>query len=113
MTSYFFVDPAINLDMIEQNKALKKLSEAEICELLRHSITKLQAIDDWTPTHLQDALNELLAETAQKPMTLFGLIRLSVSFAPFSPALPDTLNVLGKATTLARLNAVIAAYARD
>ena len=113
MTSYFFVDPAVNLDMIEQNKALKKLSEAEICELLRHSIAKLQAIDDWTPTHLQDALNELLAETAQKPMTLFGLIRLSVSFAPFSPALPDTLNVLGKATTLARLNAVIAAYARD
>lgn len=113
MTSYFFVDPAVNLDMIEQNKALKKLSEAEICELLRHSIAKLQAIDDWTPAHLQDALNELLAETAQKPMTLFGLIRLSVSFAPFSPALPDTLHVLGKATTLARLNAVIAAYARD
>jgi hypothetical protein len=62
---------------------------------------------------LQNALNELLEESGRKPAELFGLIRLSVSFAPFSPALHDTLSVLGKNTTLARLNAVITTYGRD
>ena len=113
MTNYFFEDPKVDMDMITTNKALKKLSEQEICDLLRKSIAKLSAVEDWTPEKLQQTLNELLKESAQKPMVLFGLIRLSVSFAPFSPALHDTLAVLGRNVTLARLNAVITAFARD
>ena len=113
MTSYFFADPTVDLDMITSNKALKKLSETELCNLLHQSVARLQTIDDWSATTLQDTLNELLAESGQKPMVLFGLIRLGVSFAAFSPALHDTLAVLGKNTTLARLNAVIAAFGRD
>jgi glutamyl-tRNA synthetase len=113
MTTYFFEDPKVDMDMITSNKALKKLSEHEVCDLLRKSIAKLSAIEDWTAENLQTALNELLEETGQKPMTLFGLIRLSISFAPFSPALHDTLSVIGKNTSLARMNAVITAFARD
>ena len=113
MTTYFFEDPKVDMDMITSNKALKKLSEHEVCELLRKSVAKLSDVKDWTAENLQAALNELLEETGQKPMTLFGLIRLSVSFAPFSPALHDTLHVLGKNTSLARLNAVVTAFARD
>jgi glutamyl-tRNA synthetase len=113
MTTYFFEDPKVDMDMITSNKALKKLSEHEICDILRKSVAKLSNIEDWTAENLQNALNELLAETEQKPMVLFGLIRLSISFAPFSPALHDTLSVLGKNTTLARLNAVVTAFARD
>jgi hypothetical protein len=44
---------------------------------------------------------------------LFSLIRLAISFAPFSPALPDTMKVLGGNVVLARLNAVITALAND
>jgi glutamyl-tRNA synthetase len=62
---------------------------------------------------LQAKLNELLEKTGQKPAVFFGLLRLSVSFAPFSPALHDTLSVLGREKTLARLRAVISAYGRD
>ena len=113
MTGYFFEDPKVDMDMLTTNKALKKLSEAELCDLLRKSVTKLQGVEEWTAANLQTALNELLAETEQKPMVLFGLIRLSVSFAPFSPALHDTLAVIGKPASLARLNAVITAFGRD
>ena len=113
MTGYFFEDPKVDMDMLTTNKALKKLSEAELCDLLRKSVTKLQGVEEWTAANLQTALNELLAETEQKPMVLFGLIRLSVSFAPFSPALHDTLAVIGKPATLARLNAVITTFGRD
>jgi glutamyl-tRNA synthetase len=113
MTGYFFADPAVDLSMIESNKALKKLAESEIQDILRQAIAKLQSVDDWSAENLQNALNELLESTGRKPAELFGLIRLSVSFAPFSPALHDTLSVLGRDRSLARLNAVATAYSRD
>ena len=113
MTGYFFADPAVDLSMIESNKALKKLAESEIQDILRQAIAKLQGVEDWSAENLQNALNELLESTGRKPAELFGLIRLSVSFAPFSPALHDTLSVLGRDRSLARLNAVTTAYARD
>ena len=92
-----------------KNKFLKKLSEAEIEQLLKTTVERLNEIDDWNEDTLQEALNELLAETGRKPAELFSLIRIALSYAPFSPALNLTMNVLGKETTLARLNATAAA----
>lgn len=106
MTGYFFEDPKIDLSMITKNKFVKKLSEAEIEDLLKKAISKLTAVEDWNAENLQNALNELLAETEKKPAELFSLIRIAISFAPFSPALNLTMEVLGRETTLARLNKV-------
>ena len=106
MTVYFFEDPEIDMDMLKNNKFLKKLSEAELEDLLKKAISKLSELGDWNEDTLQDALNDLLAETGKKPAELFSLIRISVSFTPFSPALNLTLNVLGKDASLARLNEV-------
>ena len=113
MTTYFFEDPAIDFSMIETNKALKKLSEKEIVDILNLAATELADLKEWSAEMLQAKLNELLEKTGQKPAVFFGLLRLSVSFAPFSPALHDTLSVLGRGKTLARLRAVISAYGRD
>lgn len=106
MTKYFFVDPEIDVDMIVGNKFLKKMSEAEIEDLMKVVIRKLSDVKDWNADELQKVLNELLVETEKKPAELFSLIRIAVSFAAFSPALHLTLEVLGKDVTLARLNAV-------
>ena len=106
MTTYFFEEPKLDLDMLVNNKFLKKLSEAEIENMLRLSISKLSALKEWDPESLQVALNELLAETGRKPAELFSLIRIAVSFAPFSPALNLTLETLGREVALARLNKV-------
>jgi len=113
MTNYFFEDPAVDMSMIESNKALKKLSEKEICDILHLTASELAEQKEWSAEMLQAKLNELLEKTGQKPAVFFGLVRLSVSFAPFSPALHDTLSVLGREKTLARIRAVIAAYGRD
>ena len=88
------------------NKFLKKLSEAETEELLKKSIRALTELEDWDADHLQETLNKLLTESNKKPAELFSLIRIAVSFAPFSPALNLTLETLGRETSLARLNAV-------
>ncbi|MBO7657592.1 glutamate--tRNA ligase [Candidatus Saccharibacteria bacterium] len=106
MTDYFFKDPEIDTDMLKSNKFLKKMSEAEIEDLLKITISTLSSVENWEPDSLQEALNWLLTETDKKPAELFSLIRIAVSFAPFSPALNLTLDVLGKSVTLARLNAV-------
>lgn len=106
MTRYFFVEPEINVELLTGNKFLKKMSEAEIEGLLKTAIAKLSSVAEWNADNLQVALNELLTETEKKPAELFSLIRIAVSFAPFSPALNLTLEVLGREVSLARLNAV-------
>ncbi len=106
MTDYFFTDPNIDLDLLLNNKFLKKLSESELEELLKQSIAKLTALKDWNEDTLQNALNELLVETNKKPAELFSLIRIALSFAPFSPSLNLTMTVLGRDISISRLNAV-------
>ncbi len=113
MTSYFFEDPALDLDLLVENKFLKKLSERELFDLLDVVTAKLSAVSNWTADNLQTALNELLEETGKKPAELFSLIRIAISFAPFSPALHLTCEVLGKDVVLARLNSVKSAFIND
>lgn len=113
MTTYFFEDPAVDMDMITTNKALKKLSEKELCDILKLAADGLSELGEWSAEMLQNKLNELLEKSGQKPAVFFGLVRLSVSFAPFSPALHDTLSVLGREKTLARIRSVITAFGRD
>ncbi|MBQ6355163.1 glutamate--tRNA ligase [Candidatus Saccharibacteria bacterium] len=113
MTGYFFYDPEIDLSLLFGNKFLKKLSEKELVDLLTVTIERLSAIADWTADNLQEALNELLAKTGKKPAELFSLIRIALSFAPFSPALNLTMKVLGRERSLARLNAVRSAIVND
>ena len=113
MTGYFFYDPEIDLSLILENKFLKKMSEQELADLLGLVVERASAISDWTADNLQAVLNELLAETGKKPAELFSLIRIALSFAPFSPALNLTMKVLGRERSLARLNAVRSALLND
>lgn len=107
MTDYFFQDPNIALEMIEENKFIRKIPpETSLETLLDVSIKKLESLAEWDETPLQDALNELLVDTGRKPAELFSLLRIAISFAPFSPALNLTMNVLGRETVLSRLNSV-------
>ena len=102
LTEYFFTEPTIDWSMIEGNKQLAKLSKDEITSLLKQAIATLENTD-FNPDNIQTALNDLLEITGQKPGILFSLIRLAVSWAPFSPALNDTLATIGKERSLARL----------
>jgi glutamyl-tRNA synthetase len=113
MTTYFFVDPEIDLNLITNNKFLKKFSEKDLINLLETSATALEAVETWNPEKIQAVLNELLALTQTKPAELFSLLRIALTFAPFSPALGNTMAVLTKNTTLARLHAVASALSSD
>lgn len=113
MTTYFFADPEIHLATITDNKFLKKFSERELIELLNVVISKLQSVEDWSADNLQNVLNQLLETTSKKPAELFSLVRIALSYTPFSPALHLTMEVLGKERTLSRLNATRTALTND
>lgn len=113
MTAYFFEDPNIDLDMVVNNKFLKKFSEEDLSDMLQVTSRKLESIDDWSPEVLQEALNGLLIELDKKPAELFSIIRIALSYAPFSPALHLTMDVLGKNIVLARLQKTATALEND
>lgn len=106
LTDYFFSEPTVDWSMVEGNKMLNGFSKEELTGYLKQAIDALQA-SEFTPGAVQETLNHLLETTGQKPGVLFSLIRLAVSWAPFSPALNDTLAVLGKDTVIRRLTAAI------
>lgn len=106
LTDYFFTEPAVDWSMVSGNKQLAALSHEDIVALLEKTKAALGA-SKFDSESLQATLNSLLDETQQKPGILFGLIRLAVSWSPFSPALNDTLAILGKDKVLARLQTAI------
>jgi glutamyl/glutaminyl-tRNA synthetase len=94
--------------MVENDKQLGKLQTAEIVELLKKSLSTLSE-SSFEATDLQQTLNSLLVSTNQKPAVLFSIIRLSISWSPFSPSLNETLAVLGRDTVKTRLQSAIEA----
>jgi len=106
LTSYFFDEPTPDLDMISSNKQLSKLSSDEIVSLLEDAKNALKNSEFYSES-IQNTLNILLEKTGQKPGILFSLIRLAVSWAPFSPALNDTLAAIGHDKVQSRLQTAI------
>jgi len=106
LSEYFFATPIPNWDMVNDNKQLKKMSRADMVELLEQARDALYE-SAFDAAAIQATLNTLLETTGQKPGILFSLIRLAVSWAPFSPALNDTLATLGKEEVLDRLKKAI------
>ena len=103
LTDFFFTDLPINPDLITGNKQLKKLEPTQIKSWLEQA-REVLAVSDFTQEALTSQLNTLLETTGQKPGILFSLIRIATTQAAFSPALAETLAVLGKETTLRRLD---------
>ncbi|HJP81733.1 MAG TPA: glutamate--tRNA ligase [Candidatus Saccharimonadales bacterium] len=112
LTDYFFVTPEPNWQMVADNKQLKKLTRQDMTTLLEKASDALKG-SEFDPDSLQETLNQLLETTGEKPGILFSLIRLSVSWAPFSPALNETLAALGKEASLSRIEHAIATAASN
>lgn len=108
LTTFFFVDLPVNPELISGNKQLKKLERSEIKGLLEQAKNTLNT-SSFESDDLTDRLNDLLEKTGQKPGILFSLIRIATTQAPASPGLAETLAVLGKETTLRRINEQLAA----
>lgn len=106
LSRFFFTDLPEDMNLIDDNKQLKKFNYTELKAMLEATKSSLEQSAFGTED-LINKLNQLLEETGQKPGVLFSLIRIAITWAPASPALADTLHVLGKEKSLERITKAI------
>lgn len=72
--------------------------------VLDAAIATLEQLNDWSHEKLEHALREALVEGAGlKPRNAFGPLRTAISGRRISPPLFESMEILGKESTLARL----------
>ena len=70
---------------------------------------RLSLIDHWDAATIEQSLRELVDELGQKPRQAFQPIRLAVTGSKISPGLFESLELLGRDQSLARLRAAATA----
>ena len=91
---------------IDPAAAAKQLSGPDAVEVLDAASRALTALPEWTTPALETALKEALVEgLGRKPRQAFGPVRVAVSGRTVSPPLYESMELLGRERTLARLTA--------
>jgi glutamyl-tRNA synthetase len=73
------------------------------------ALERLQGVEPWEASRLEEELRALADELGEKPRTAFQPIRLAITGSKISPGLFESLELLGRETSLARLSACAAA----
>jgi glutamyl-tRNA synthetase len=84
--------------------------QALVDERILHSAeTALAKVEPWTAASIEGALKSLCDELGEKPRTVYAPIRVAVTGSRVSPGLYESLELLGKNESLARLRAAASA----
>ncbi len=85
----------------------KKMDAAGTAAALRRSHEVLSGVDDFTTQVLHDAIQPLTTELGLNNSQLFGLLRVAVTGQTISTPTFETMEVIGKAETLQRIELAI------
>lgn len=100
----FLIVPDTEL-VLDEKSARKNLKEDAI-QSLDVGIAALEDVSEWTTPKIEAALHKALIEDLElKPRKAFGALRVGISGQAVSPPLFESMELLGKASTLARLRA--------
>ena len=105
----FLITP--DADLVLDEKSAKKNLKEDAVEVLNVSIEEIEGIDAsaFTASALETALQGRLIEQMElKPRKAYGALRVAISGAAISPPLFESMELLGKDSTLARLRAALA-----
>jgi glutamyl-tRNA synthetase len=81
--------------------------DADAAAVLDAGVSALEALADFTPPAIEEALRGALIDgLGLKPRTAFGPLRVAVSGRRVSPPLFESMELLGRDATLARLRAL-------
>jgi glutamyl-tRNA synthetase len=94
-------------DEIEVAEDARKGLPANYGEVLDAALRALEPVQDWTADSIQAALRTALVdELGLKPRIAFGPVRTAVSGRKISPPLFESMVILGKESSLARVRAL-------
>ena len=100
MLSFLFVTSKDIVIEEEAKKALPENSQA----IVTAALEALQGLEDFSTDAIHDLMNQVLVESmGEKPRNAFGPLRTAISGRKVSPPLFESMEILGKAETLARL----------
>ncbi|MGO3090170.1 MAG: glutamate--tRNA ligase [Galactobacter sp.] len=92
-------------DLVVAEDALKKMPQ-NLGEVIDATISALEGVEDFTAATVEEALRAALIDGLElKPRLAFGPVRSAVAGRRVSPPLFESLEILGKDSTLARLRA--------
>jgi glutamyl-tRNA synthetase len=91
---------------IDPAAAAKQLSGPDAAAVLDAATTALSELADWSTPAIEEALRTALVEgLGRKPRQAFGPVRVAVTGRTVSPPLYESIELLGRERTLARLAA--------
>jgi glutamyl-tRNA synthetase len=100
MLSFLFVTSKDIVIEEDAKKALPENSQA----IVTAALEALQGLEDFSTDAIHDLMNQVLVESmGEKPRNAFGPLRTAISGRKVSPPLFESMEILGKAETLARL----------
>jgi glutamyl-tRNA synthetase len=100
LTAFFFT-PTLNY--AASDLLAKRMTRSQSLEGLRRAHDLLEARPEWNAAAMEAPLRALVEELGLKPIQLFTAIRVAVTGRTISPPLFETMEVLGRRPTLARL----------
>ena len=108
MLGFLFVaDDALEMD----EKAVSKLKDNAV-DVLDAAIETVEGLGEFTTTSLEEALRaRIVDEMGVKPRLAFGPLRVAVTGRQVSPPLFESMEILGRDSSLARLRALRASLA--
>jgi len=78
-------------------------------EICRAAAERLAAVEPWEAAAIEESLRALAEERGLKPRDAFAPIRLAITGSKVSPGLFESIELLGREESLARLGAAVAA----
>ena len=102
LLGFLFVDEV----QVDPAAAAKQLAGPEAAEVLDAATAALAQLDDWSTAAIEEALRTSLVDgLGRKPRQAFGPVRVAISGRTVSPPLYESIELLGRESTLARLAA--------
>ncbi|MFW0786755.1 glutamate--tRNA ligase [Gordonia sp. CPCC 206044] len=103
LMSFLYVSDA---DFVIDEKSAAKNLGADSAPVLDAAIASLTALDEWSGPAIEEALKTALVDTlGLKPRKAFGPVRVAVTGSQVSPPLYESMELLGRDKSLARLAA--------
>ena len=100
-------------EIVVAEDAAKQLKDSAP-QVLDAALAALEPLEDFTAAAIETALREAIVDgLGIKPRLAFGPVRTAVSGQRISPPLFESLEILGRQSTLARLTALRARLAQD
>ena len=104
MLNFLFVQ-----ELTIESESLPKIKDADAKVILRRSLKELEPISEWTHITIEAVLRtSLIDEMGLKPRVAFGAVRIAVTGGTVSPPLFESMELLGKEASLARISAALA-----